>query len=53
MAKANPMLEADAPDAAGAPQIGRYEADADGEPQVRTRIVTPEEFSAKSGRYWA
>ena len=45
VAKANPMLEADASQTLQAlPQIGRYEADVDGEPQVRTRIVTPEEF---------
>ncbi|MDD6566691.1 polyphosphate kinase 1 [Parafannyhessea umbonata] len=45
VAKANPMLEADASQTLQAlPQIGRYEVDVDGEPQVRTRIVTPEEF---------
>ncbi len=45
VAKANPMLEADASQTLQAlPRIGRYEVDVDGEPQVRTRIVTPREF---------
>ena len=45
VAKANPMLEADASQKLQAlPRIGRYEVDVDGEPQVRTRIVTPREF---------
>ena len=45
VAKANPMLEADASQTLQAlPRIGRYEVDVDGEPQVRTRIVTPRDF---------
>lgn len=45
VAKASPMLEADASQTLQAlPRIGRYEVDVDGEPQVRTRIVTPREF---------